>query len=83
MRVFVRDGKQCSYVSADGRRCTSRRCLELDHIQPWALGGDNTVANLRVRCRAHNQRYARQCFGELHIRAALARGRRQSPSRSV
>jgi HNH endonuclease len=81
--VFVRDGKQCSYVSADGRRCTSRRCLELDHVQPWALGGDNTVANLRVLCRAHNQRYARQCFGELHLRAALARKRRQAPPLSI
>jgi len=29
--VFLRDGKQCSYVSPDGRRCSTRRCLELDH----------------------------------------------------
>ncbi|MET0795208.1 MAG: HNH endonuclease signature motif containing protein [Polyangiaceae bacterium] len=72
-KVFLRDGKQCSYVSADGRRCTSRRCLELDHIQPWAMGGADEPNNLRVRCRAHNQRYARQCFGELHVRSARAR----------
>src|SRR3954469_17999323 len=71
--VFVRDGRQCSYVSADGRRCSSRRCLELDHVQPDARGGGGESANLRVRCRAHNQRYARQCFGELHLVAARAR----------
>ncbi|MET0791713.1 MAG: HNH endonuclease signature motif containing protein [Polyangiaceae bacterium] len=71
--VFLRDGKQCSYVSSDGRRCTSRRCLELDHVQPWAIGGADEANNLRVRCRAHNQRYAKQCFGELHVRAARAR----------
>jgi hypothetical protein len=71
--VYLRDGKQCSYVSADGRRCTSRRCLELDHVQPWAMGGADEPCNLRVRCRAHNQRYARQCFGELHARSARAR----------
>src|SRR4051812_4580315 len=71
--VFIRDGRQCSYVSADGRRCSSRRCLELDHVQPFARGGAGESANLRVRCRAHNQRYARQCFGELHLVAARAR----------
>ncbi|MES1178435.1 MAG: HNH endonuclease signature motif containing protein [Myxococcales bacterium] len=76
--VFVRDGKQCSYVSPDGRRCSSRVRLELDHVQPWALGGVSSATNLRLRCRAHNQRYARQCFGELHIRAARARKLRSS-----
>ena len=35
--VFLRDGKQCSYVAHDGRRCNVRRCLELDHMDP--LGG--------------------------------------------
>src|SRR6185369_15822370 len=38
--VFLRDGKQCSYVSLDGRRCRARRCLELDHIEPVAVGGE-------------------------------------------
>jgi hypothetical protein len=79
--VFIRDGKRCSYVSEDGRRCASRHCLELDHIRPWALGGDDTAANLRVRCRAHNQRYARQCFGDLHLRAAQARKRHRANAR--
>src|SRR3954469_3866107 len=71
--VFMRDGRQCSYVSAEGRRCSSRRCLELDHVKPHARGGGGESANLRVLCRAHNQRYARQCFGELHLVAARAR----------
>jgi hypothetical protein len=31
--VFLRDGQQCSYVSPDGRRCSARRCLELDHVK--------------------------------------------------
>ncbi|HEY0466867.1 MAG TPA: hypothetical protein VGC79_21830, partial [Polyangiaceae bacterium] len=35
--VFLRDGKQCSYVSPDGRRCGADRCLELDHVDPWAV----------------------------------------------
>ncbi|MET0790241.1 MAG: HNH endonuclease signature motif containing protein [Polyangiaceae bacterium] len=81
--VFIRDGEQCSYVSADGRRCTSRRCLELDHVRPWATGGANQPHNLRVLCRAHNQRYARRYFGKAHVQAAIARKRRQAAARSV
>ena len=73
--VFQRDGKQCSYVSPDGRRCNARRCLELDHIAPYAVGGQCTIENLRLRCRAHNQRYARQYFGKCRIEAALQHSR--------
>jgi len=84
--VFLRDGRQCSYVSPDGRRCSARRCLELDHVNPRAVGGENTIENLRLRCRAHppsgitkrvNQRYARQCFGKARVEAVVQRVRRQ------
>jgi len=79
--VFVRDGKQCSYVSPDGRRCSARRCLELDHIEPFALGGAGTIENLRLRCRAHNQRYARLYFGASRVDAALRDSRRRRVTR--
>ena len=74
--VFLRDGQQCSYVAPDGRRCSARRCLELDHVDPWAEGGESTIANLRVRCRAHNQRYARQYYGNSRVDAAVRQARR-------
>jgi hypothetical protein len=73
--VFVRDGQRCSYVSPAGRRCSARRCLELDHVHPWAVGGENTIENLRLRCRAHNQRYARQYYGEARVEAAVQHAR--------
>src|SRR6478752_5237272 len=47
--VFQRDGQQCSYVSPNGRRCSARRCLELDHVHPWGVGGESTIENLRLR----------------------------------
>jgi hypothetical protein len=75
--VFLRDGKQCSYVSPEGRRCSARWCLELDHIEPWAVGGESTVENLRLRCRAHNQRAARQYFGTSRVEAALGHSRQR------
>ena len=61
--VRVRDGDRCTYVSENGVRCEERRALELDHILPVARGGESTVANLRLRCRSHNQLEAEQVFG--------------------
>ncbi len=69
--VFARDGEQCSYVDAQGNRCSARGFLELDHVHPKALGGTDDAANLRVRCRAHNQHYAEQVFGRQHVAARI------------
>jgi hypothetical protein len=61
--VWQRDGGRCTFVSETGRRCPALSRLEYDHIGPVAHGGRPTVANLRLRCRPHNQ-YAAECaFG--------------------
>lgn len=65
--VFERDGERCTFVGVDGRRCSARTFLELDHVQPHALGGANTVGNLRVLCRAHNRLFAERTFGREHV----------------
>jgi hypothetical protein len=62
-QVRARDGGRCTFVAASGRRCEARGNLEFDHIEPVAHGGESTVANLRLRCRAHNQYEAEQVFG--------------------
>jgi hypothetical protein len=50
-------------VSESGHRCAARKLLEFDHVQEVARGGRATEANIRLRCRAHNQ-YAAECtFG--------------------
>jgi hypothetical protein len=61
--VWKRDGAQCAFVAKDGRRCAERGGLELHHSAPWALGGETTVPNLSLRCRAHNAYEARAWFG--------------------
>ena len=70
--VFLRDGCRCTYVSPGGTRCPERCGLELDHIEPYAIGGDHTPSNLRTRCRAHNLLYAEQVYGRVQIRAQIA-----------
>ena len=53
--VWNRDGGRCAYVSPDGRRCDAHRRLEFHHRRPFEVGGEATVENLELRCRAHNQ----------------------------
>jgi hypothetical protein len=73
--VYVRDEGRCTFVSLEGRRCGERRFLEVDHILPWATGGEQTAANLRLRCASHNRLHAEQCFGNDHVRNATTRAR--------
>jgi 5-methylcytosine-specific restriction endonuclease McrA len=65
--VWSRDGGQCTFVGTRGR-CTERGFLEFHHIVPFAAGGETTVENLTLYCRAHNQHEGAQFFGPLLAR---------------
>jgi hypothetical protein len=55
--IWKRDQGQCTWAdSLTGKLCQSRVYLEFDHIIPVSRGGTNRLENLRLRCRAHNQR---------------------------
>ncbi len=63
-QVWLRDGGHCTFTDAEsGERCQSRHFLEEDHVHPKAMGGEFSVSNIRLRCRAHNQRHAIDCYG--------------------
>jgi len=74
--VWKRDEGQCAFHSTDGRRCTARGGLELDHIVPVARGGRSTVDNLRLLCWAHNQFVAERELG-----ATFMKGKRDEAQR--
>jgi 5-methylcytosine-specific restriction endonuclease McrA len=61
--VWQRDGGRCTFTSDQGHRCESRTRLEYDHVTPVARGGLSTAANLRLRCRGHNQLAAERAYG--------------------
>jgi hypothetical protein len=62
--VYARDSGQCTFVSAEGRRCASRGFLEVHHHEvTFARGGAATVENLRLTCRAHNLFIAESDYG--------------------
>jgi 5-methylcytosine-specific restriction endonuclease McrA len=72
-RVFVRDGARCSYVSAEGKRCSETHNLQIDHCRPWAKGGGHEEDNLRVLCPTHNRFVAEQVFGKDKVPSKVRR----------
>jgi len=73
--VFARDGEQCSFVSEAGVRCDARSFLEIDHVHPKALGGENSATNTRLLCATHNRLAAEQVFGRDYIHRKIRESR--------
>ncbi len=65
--VWQRDLGRCT-------NCGVTRNLQIDHIQPVALGGDSHISNLRILCNNCNQRVAMKIFGVNHMRSSERRG---------
>jgi len=62
--VHERDRGQCAYIDPDGRRCTETERLEFHHHKPFGRGGDHSVGNIQLACRAHNGYYAERDYGK-------------------
>jgi hypothetical protein len=79
--VHERDGEQCTFVRADGKRCKAKSFLELHHHDtPFAMGGPATAANLRTMCRAHNAFFGERDFGRAFMRSKLNQARQRTGS---
>jgi hypothetical protein len=59
--VWARDGGRCAFVAPVGHRCLEGTFLEYHHVTPYAVGGEATIANIQLRCRAHNG-YEKELF---------------------
>ena len=54
--IWLRDRGQCTFRDPEtGRCCGSRHLLQIDQLQPFAMGGANSEDNLRLLCAAHNR----------------------------
>jgi len=47
--VYERDGGQCTFVDAHGRRCPARDRLEFHHHDPFGRGGDHAAERISLR----------------------------------
>jgi hypothetical protein len=56
--VLKQAGYSCEFTDINGKKCTRRSNLHLDHKTPFAWGGSNNIDNLQVLCAAHNWRKA-------------------------
>jgi hypothetical protein len=79
--VWERDGGCCAFIGRNGRRCGSRAWLEYHHVIPYELGGQATVENIQLRCRAHNQYEAWVYFARTREASVPARAPERAPSR--
>ena len=79
--VWQRDGGQCTFVDAQGRRCTERSFLQFEHRIPFAKGGLSNVDNVRLLCRAHNRCQAERVYGRDHVARSIAQSRQRRPHR--
>jgi len=52
--VWLRDGGRCAFTGEGDRRCSAHGLLEFHHVKPYGVGGEPTVQNIALRCRAHN-----------------------------
>jgi hypothetical protein len=53
--VIARDGRQCTAIGADGKRCMNRRWLHLHHILEVSRGGANEFENITSLCEGHHR----------------------------
>ena len=75
-RVHERDGYQCIYVGLDGRRCTARVALQIDHKKPFGIFRSNDEADLRLLCALHNLLEAELVYGPAFIQQKIAEQRK-------
>ncbi|HEY6100723.1 MAG TPA: HNH endonuclease, partial [Anaeromyxobacter sp.] len=83
--VMKRSGGRCEWVFENGERCNSTWQIEVDHLDPKALGGEATVERCRAACRPHNLLAARRVFGDAWMDRYAPSGRRAAarPKRSL
>ena len=62
-RVWIRDEGRCTFVGADGVRCSAQHDVEVHHVQAFRKGGQHDEDNLRLLCRKHNMHEAVAEYG--------------------
>ena len=63
--IWERDEGRCQWTMEDGGVCGSTHQVELDHVTSYAMRGRITSAeDGRLLCRPHNDRHAREVFGD-------------------
>ncbi|MCC7404609.1 MAG: HNH endonuclease [Bdellovibrionales bacterium] len=54
-RVHLKFESRCSHVDHRGKRCQETKFLEIHHLRPLHLGGDDRLENLTLLCSGHHK----------------------------
>jgi hypothetical protein len=74
--VRMRDQGRCTFKDRKtGKTCGSLYAIEFEHLRPYAMGGNHTLENLTLRCRAHNLFAAEKRFGSFRSEKTVKSGR--------
>ncbi|MGE3974813.1 MAG: HNH endonuclease [Bdellovibrionales bacterium] len=62
--VWMRDQGRCAFIDPlTKHRCDSNHRIQFEHIKPFAVGGENTIQNLKLLCANHNTLSAVKFYG--------------------
>lgn len=63
-QLYQEADHQCQFTDPlTKRRCDSKHKLQIEHCQPFSLGGTNEPENLKLLCSNHNIFMAKNVFG--------------------
>lgn len=80
-RVHERGAYQCEYRAPDGRHCTARTGLQIDHGRPFGIFRSHDERFLRLLCPAHNRLAAERVYGAGFIQRKI--NERRAAARSA
>ncbi len=75
-RVHARAQYRCEYSSKDGRRCSARAGLQIEHVRPFGIYHSNDERFLKLLCAGHNGLAAERVYGAAFIQRKIDEGRR-------
>ena len=70
-RVHARANYQCEFCASDGRRCSSRTGLQIEHVRPFGIFRSNDERFLQLLCAAHNGLAAERVYGAAFIQRKI------------
>lgn len=70
--VKSRDQHQCQFIHpSTSQQCEARFHLQVEHVFPFAKGGNSSTTNLQMLCSNHNRLRSIQHFGAQKMKAFL------------
>ena len=75
-RVHARANYECEYRAPDGRRCSARTGLQIEHVRPFGIYHSNDERFLNLLCAAHNGLAAERIYGAAFIQRKIDERRR-------